>query len=215
MGQCVYVAENLGPHTGGPVVREMPSEVWMNPAEAGRVLAKDHLLNTTAGVWFYESDLWDKRALRRRLTALARHVTSPSFLREYEAWGRKQLEAQRQAARRDDPSAIVDLFALSNLLPETTGVRGAVLWVSAGEFGKRNSKHGPRLLVVPGNTVKAERLKDAVAVPLTSPPEIVGTLPPKLRRQVARFIDANREVLLQHWNGQLDSKQVMGMLKRA
>jgi hypothetical protein len=104
MGQCIYVTESLGPRKDRLVVREMRSEVWMNPAEAGRVLAEDHLLNTTIGVWFYESDLWDKKALRRRLTALIAHVTSPMFLRHYEEWGRKQRDESQRTTRAKKPS---------------------------------------------------------------------------------------------------------------
>jgi hypothetical protein len=99
MGQCIYVAERTGRKLG-PVAREMRSETWMDPAEAGRVLAEDHLLNTTLGVWFYESDLWDKKALRRRLMALVRHVTSPSFMPRYEAWGREVRRAAQDAQGR-------------------------------------------------------------------------------------------------------------------
>ncbi len=99
MGQCIYVTESLGPRKDGPVVREMRSEVWMTPAEAGRMLAEGHLLNTTIGVWFYESDLWDKKALRRRLAALIRHVTAPEFLRHYENWGRQQRDEAPRTAR--------------------------------------------------------------------------------------------------------------------
>jgi hypothetical protein len=109
MGQCIYVAERLDAgkddlraraRAGAPLVREMPSELWMHPEEAGRTLGKDHLLNTTIGVWFYESDLWDKRALRRRLMALVQHVTSPEFLRDYEEWGREMLKVQRNLRRK-------------------------------------------------------------------------------------------------------------------
>ncbi len=42
----------------------MPSEVWMYPAEAGQILGEGHFLNTTVGVWLYESDLQDKMKLR-------------------------------------------------------------------------------------------------------------------------------------------------------
>lgn len=90
MGQCIYVAEPalLAQSRGAPpIVREMRSEEWMDPSQAGRILAEGHLLNTTCGVWFYESDLWDKDALRRRLLALVDHVTAPDFLRHYEEWG--------------------------------------------------------------------------------------------------------------------------------
>jgi hypothetical protein len=79
----------------------MRSETWLDPAAAGRELAEDHLLNTTLGVWLYESDLWDKRALRRRLTEFVRHVTSPSFLRVYEELGRAQVRARQSPQARD------------------------------------------------------------------------------------------------------------------
>ena len=87
MGECIYVAETAD----GPATRQMSSEVWMAPAAAGEWLAKGHFLNTTIGVWFYESDLWDKEALRRRLLALVDHVTAPDFLRHYEEWGKQQI----------------------------------------------------------------------------------------------------------------------------
>jgi len=106
MGQCIYVAEETA-SKDGPVTREMRSEAWMDPAASGRALAEDHFLNSTLGVWFYESDLWDKQALRERLLALVEHVTSPSFLPEYEEVGRNYGEARaalaetgRRAARR-------------------------------------------------------------------------------------------------------------------
>ena len=93
-GPVHYVAEKTG-RKAGPVTREMRSEAWMNPAEAGRLLAEDHLLNTTVGVWMYESDLCDKKALKQRLMALVRHVTSPEFMSEYEQWGREQARAMK------------------------------------------------------------------------------------------------------------------------
>jgi hypothetical protein len=94
MGQCIYVAE----FPDGPVTREMPSEIWMGPEAAGRELAKGHLLNTTIGVWFYESHLHDKADLRRRLLALVDYVAAPEFLRQYEEFGqqfRKEWAARR------------------------------------------------------------------------------------------------------------------------
>ncbi|MBI4515975.1 MAG: hypothetical protein HY699_09200 [Deltaproteobacteria bacterium] len=89
MGECIYVRDG----EAGPEVRQMPSEVWMRPAGAGELLAKGHFLNTTLGVWFYEHDLWDKEALRRRLLALVDHVTAPEFLRRYEEWGQQFRKA--------------------------------------------------------------------------------------------------------------------------
>ena len=65
MGQCIYVADSLGPGKPGPIVVEIPSKLWMHPDEAGRRLGKDHLLNTTLGVWLCdERHVWDKRLER-------------------------------------------------------------------------------------------------------------------------------------------------------
>jgi predicted transcriptional regulator len=103
MGKCIYVAE--APTRGGkmkPVVQAIPSEVWMNPAEAGRVLAEGHLLNTTVGVWLYESDLLDKDELRARLLALVDHVTTPGFLMKR----RKVTQPRADKAHREVDAAI-------------------------------------------------------------------------------------------------------------
>lgn len=81
MGQCVYVKG--ADIKSGVEVREMRSETWMVPAQAGEVLAEDHFANTTMGVWFYESDLWDKKALRKKLLAIVDHVTKQGFLPKY------------------------------------------------------------------------------------------------------------------------------------
>jgi hypothetical protein len=93
MGQCIYVRERGGPLERGqePLAREMPSEVWMSPEDAGRILGEGQFMNTTIGIWLYESDVWDKASLRKRLLALVDHVTSPTFMAEYEEWGRRQL----------------------------------------------------------------------------------------------------------------------------
>jgi hypothetical protein len=77
----------------------MPSEVWMDPAAAGRILAEGHFLNTTIGVWFYESDTWDKQTLRKKLLALVDHVTSPTFMPDYEEWGRRQIDPRTEKLR--------------------------------------------------------------------------------------------------------------------
>lgn len=90
MGDCIYVAEDgMEPdrfrQVGHPVVRVIASEQWMDPAEAGRILAEDQFLNTSTGVWFYEADLLDEPAkLQERLRALAEHVGTPAFLEAYE-----------------------------------------------------------------------------------------------------------------------------------
>ena len=108
---------------------------------------------------------------------------------------------------------IPDLFLASNLQPETTGVEDTVIWIFAGEF--TGVELGPRILVViGGDKISAEWLRDAVSVRLTTPPEVVGILPGRIRRQIIEFVEKNRCVLLRHWNGELASRETLDLLER-
>jgi hypothetical protein len=106
------------------------------------------------------------------------------------------------------------LEAMSNLRPRTTGVDGAIIWISAGEFSGSEAQHGPRIKVVLGDKATTEGLNEAVSVRLTDPPVVLGTLPGKVKKQVIKFIEKNREALLQHWKGDLDSKETLDLLEK-
>jgi hypothetical protein len=106
------------------------------------------------------------------------------------------------------------LEAMSNLRPSTTGVDGAVIWVSAGEFDAGEHQHGPRIEVVVGTKINTAELQAAVAVTISAPPEVLGTLPPRLRRQVVEFVRRNREALIRHWNGEIDTKKMLDLLQK-
>jgi len=100
---------------------------------------------------------------------------------------------------------------------QTTGVEGAVLWVSVGEFSGTESllyPIGPRIKVVVGTKITAEGLQDAVSVRISDPPEVLGHLPGRLRKQVVEFINLNRDTLLGHWRGELDAKEMLDLLQR-
>jgi hypothetical protein len=105
------------------------------------------------------------------------------------------------------------LEAMSNLLPEDTGVDGAVIWISAGEFHGVDAQHGPRVKVVLGNKITTEGLRESVSVRITDPPVVLGSLPSNIRKQVIRFIERNRDVLIRHWNGELGAKETLNLLK--
>jgi hypothetical protein len=104
------------------------------------------------------------------------------------------------------------LFMLSNLRSSDTGVAGVVIWVSAGEFAGFESQHGPRLMVVLGDQITTEKLKGAVTVRFTNPPEVVGKLPDKIKQQVVKFVVRNRDVLLRHWHGEIDTKEMLDLV---
>jgi hypothetical protein len=57
-------------------------------------------------------------------------------------------------------------------------------------------------------------LRDAVSVTISSPPRVLGSLPGHIEKQVFRFIDLNRDVLLAHWRGELDPGDVLEQLVR-
>jgi hypothetical protein len=109
---------------------------------------------------------------------------------------------------------IPDCFLLSNLRASDTGVEGAVLWISAGEFAPGHAVHGPRIMVMLGEKITTEGLDMAVSVRLTDPPEILGELPGEVERDVVRFIAVNRDVLLAHWGGELDARETLDRLQR-
>jgi hypothetical protein len=105
------------------------------------------------------------------------------------------------------------LEAMSNLRPKTTGVDGAVIWISAGEFYGVDAQHGPRIKVMLGDRITNDGLREAVSVRLTDPPVVLGTLPSKTKKQVVQFIVRNLDILLRHWNGELDSKETLDLLE--
>lgn len=98
---------------------------------------------------------------------------------------------------------------MSNLRSRDTGVEGAVIWISAGEFFDPDSQHGPRIKVMLGEQLTAAGLSDAISVRLTDPPEVLGTLPVEINRRVIEFVRTNREVLLRHWNGELSTRETL------
>lgn len=104
-------------------------------------------------------------------------------------------------------------FLLSCLGPKTTGIQGAVIWVSAGEFASVGADLGPRLQVVVGEAISVEGLKTAVSVRLTRPPVVLGNLPRRVKRLVVTFVNANRDTLLGHWNGVLSTRETLDLLK--
>jgi len=104
--------------------------------------------------------------------------------------------------------------AMSNLRPKTTGIDGVVIWISAGEFAGVGAQHGPRIKVVVGEKITAEGLKESVSVTITKPPRVLGTLPGKVSTKVVRFVERNHDALIQHWNGELDAKEVLDLLRR-
>jgi len=107
-----------------------------------------------------------------------------------------------------------EVFAMANLSSKTTGVVGAVLWVSAGEFEGKKSVHGARIKVVEGANMTAQGLTDAAVVTIANVPELKhGKLKKKTMALVTEFITLNKAVLLLYWKGKIDTSELTSQLK--
>jgi hypothetical protein len=114
--------------------------------------------------------------------------------------------------RSEEGSILVE--AMSNLRASSTGVEGTVIWISSGEFESKKSPHGPRIKLVISNKITTEGLRDAVSITLTKPPRVLGKLPPKVKKQAIAFVRLNLDALLAHWNGELDSAEVVRKIEK-
>lgn len=103
---------------------------------------------------------------------------------------------------------------MANLRSTKTGVEGAVIWISAGEFESKKSPHGPRVKVAIGSKMTTETLRDAVSITIAKNPKVLGDLPSKIKKQAVEFVKINMEPLLKHWRGELDSDEVLREIRR-
>ena len=104
--------------------------------------------------------------------------------------------------------------AMSNLRPDETGVEGAVVWVSAGEFAGSEGQRGPRVKVVPGTNITSDGLGTAVSITIADPPRELGLLPAKIRNQALRFVAMNREMLLRYWRNEISTREMLDGLTK-
>ena len=104
----------------------------------------------------------------------------------------------------------LEAFEMANLRQKTTGLP-MVIWVSE----KGHTQHGPRIKVSKIHSDKMD-ITQSVSVSITSPPEIVAGagLSPQDFEVVSRYIELNKKVLLGYWNGELDTAELIGGLKK-
>lgn len=109
----------------------------------------------------------------------------------------------------------VEREAMSNLRSKSTGVDGAILWVSAGEFEGKESQQGPRVKVILGQgRVTMEALQKAPSVKIKDGSLIQGRLKGSLLKKIQMFLDLNRTVLLDYWNQKIDTVQMAQEIKK-
>lgn len=103
-------------------------------------------------------------------------------------------------------------FLLSNLHSENSGIKGAELWLAAGEYSINEVERGPKLFVTLGERLTFDAFVNGVSVTLEDPPRVLGALPSDVARGAVDFVERNRETLLAHWRGDLDSFDVIKRL---
>ena len=106
-------------------------------------------------------------------------------------------------------------FRGASLRRETTGVDGAIVWVVAGEPTRNLLELGPRLRVVLGERLAADSLMDALPVRLTSPPTVLGMLPPSWEATAVEFASRNCDLLIGYWQGVLTTDETVDRLVRS
>jgi hypothetical protein len=103
-------------------------------------------------------------------------------------------------------------FLAASLSPASTGVDGAIVWIFAGEPTRNHLELGPRILVVLGARLTVDSLVDAVVVRLTSPPVVLGTLPPDVKATAVKFAALNCDLLHEYWRGELATAAMIDRL---
>jgi len=101
----------------------------------------------------------------------------------------------------------LDLFEMANLHPSTTGLPMTV-WVSPRGHARRtarvkvNSTHGRRM-----------NLDNAAVMAIRPAPRLIeGELSPVDQAAAAKWITANADALMEYWNGDIDTAELIGRL---
>lgn len=102
-----------------------------------------------------------------------------------------------------------DFFFMANLFPKDTGLSHAV-WVSE----QANSRHDVRVKVSTASGGRAHPRNMAVMSVRPEPRLIHGGLPPDVVRDVARWIRLNEAVILDYWNGQASTADLIHRLQK-
>lgn len=103
---------------------------------------------------------------------------------------------------------MIDAYRLSNLRSRQSGVQGAVIWFSCGEFDTEHGDLGPRIRVIPHGSKRASEIT------LGDPPRVLGKLPEGVRDAAVEWVRLNRRALLRHWDDETDTVECLQELAR-
>jgi NAD(P)H-dependent FMN reductase len=145
-------------------------------------------------------------------------LTDPAVFRKELAPGNavELIDVGAVVARREDIHALADQLAEEELLEEMSSYRKRVtgidntIWISP----KGKTRHGPRLKVAidPPDTVDPGGKSASISIADGS--LVAGDVPASLLKQVQRFIEANRDVLVEYWDYKISTDEMEQRLKK-
>ena len=100
-------------------------------------------------------------------------------------------------------------FNMASLKPSQTGIDNSV-FVSV----KGRAQHAARIKIAIDPPNSFDDTCQTVSIAIHDYREIGEGLTPQLRAQARRFIDRNRSLLIDYWNGKLATEDFMSALKR-
>jgi hypothetical protein len=110
---------------------------------------------------------------------------------------------------------MIDELAEEQLLQDTLSYRKTVTGVDNTIFisPKGNTRHAPRikLAIEPADSIDPRGKTASVAIGDAT--VVAGDVPPRLLEQVSRFLEANRDVLLDYWEYRIDTDELRRRLK--
>jgi Domain of unknown function (DUF4160) len=110
---------------------------------------------------------------------------------------------------------LVDELAEEELLEQIISYRKNVTGVDNTIFisPKGNTRHAPRIKLAIDPPDSVDPRGNIASVAIMDGTVVAGDVPPKLLDQVRRFIDANREVLVEYWEYRIDTEALRRRLK--
>jgi len=97
-------------------------------------------------------------------------------------------------------------YEMSHLFPESTGLP-FVVWVSY----RGNARHDIRVKVSSGPKARMEEMQSVAIRP--APHLVNGEMKPADFRKLSRWIELNRQTLIDYWEGEIDTKDLINQLK--
>ena len=110
---------------------------------------------------------------------------------------------------------LADQLAEEELLEEMVSYRKDVTGIENTIFisPKGNTRHAPRIKVAIDPPLSVDPRSKTASVAIADGSVVAGEVPPWLLDQARRFIDANRDVLLDYWEYRIDTDELRRRLK--